>query len=141
MAYFSHLYALILTLVDSNETMDDWIEKLTRVITIFKFLVLGPIYLLCSIPLDSYILFINMYTKAWDADDEVDEGIYKDSLNTLIESCNFVLVDAKKTGQTQANYKVLCKELRGRLEVFKHIEALVYENNKEDKFIRDKNTH
>ena len=61
-AYLLHTLALIKTLTSSDETMDDTMEKLKRFFTIIKFMIIGPIYLLISIPVNGLVFFFNMYT-------------------------------------------------------------------------------
>lgn len=43
-AYVSHILALVGTITNSDETMDEFSEKMARVVTILKFIVLGPFY-------------------------------------------------------------------------------------------------
>ena len=62
-AYIIHTVALIKTLTDSDETMDDFSEKFRRFMTIAKFIFIGPLYLLISIPINAFVFFYNMYTK------------------------------------------------------------------------------
>ena len=70
-AYFSHTLALIQTLTDADETMDELSEKLQRALTIIYFIIAGPIVLVFSIPIDSFIFFYNLYTKpVVDSDDD-----------------------------------------------------------------------
>ena len=68
LAYVSHLIALTGTLLDKDETMDDVAEKINRVKTILKFALLGPWFLLVAVPVDTYVFWINLYTKSFDAD-------------------------------------------------------------------------
>ena len=75
-AYLVHTLALIQTITDSDETMDEFSEKMQRVLTIFKFIVAGPFILMLSIPVNGFVFFYNMYTKAHDADVRVDEKIF-----------------------------------------------------------------
>jgi len=51
--------------------MDELSEKLQRALTIIYFIVAGPIVLVLSIPIDSFIFFYNLYTKpVADSDDD-----------------------------------------------------------------------
>jgi hypothetical protein len=63
LAYVAHIGSLIETLTDSDETMDELSEKIQRVFTIFKFILLGPIVLLFSVPIDMLVFFGNLYTR------------------------------------------------------------------------------
>jgi hypothetical protein len=62
LAYFGHIVALIQTITDSDETMDELEEKIERAKTIVKFSLVGPIYLSISVITDIYKFFINLYT-------------------------------------------------------------------------------
>jgi hypothetical protein len=66
--YVSHLLSLIRTITNSDETMDEFDEKLDRVKTIMKFIVVGPFYILWSLPLDTYVFWKNLKTKDYDPD-------------------------------------------------------------------------
>jgi hypothetical protein len=68
-AYLIHTFTLIKTLTDSDETMDDFNEKFRRFMTIFKFILIGPIYLMISIPINAFVFFYNMYSHIHDDDD------------------------------------------------------------------------
>jgi hypothetical protein len=93
-AYLAHVYALTMTILNSDETIDELSEKLWRIVTIIKFMIAGPFMMLTSIPVDTYVFFINMYTKAWDADHEVDDKIFtKKSIDILVASINKVIED------------------------------------------------
>jgi len=76
LAYAMHTIALIQTLTDSDETMDEFDEKLMRFFTIIKFIIIGPFYLIVSIPANAIVFFYNLYTKAHDADKSVDEKLF-----------------------------------------------------------------
>ena len=43
--------------------MDDFSEKMTRAFTIFKFLLFGPVILLISVPVDTFVFYYNLYTE------------------------------------------------------------------------------
>lgn len=68
-AYILHLYSLIRTLTDADETMDDFEEKLERAFTIVKYFFIAPFYLVASIPIDSFVFAYNLYT------DPEEEGL------------------------------------------------------------------
>ena len=63
-AYFFHTLALIKTLTSSDETIDELSEKINRFKTILKFMFLGPIYLLVSIPVNAFVFSYNIYTAS-----------------------------------------------------------------------------
>lgn len=67
-AYIGHTFTLIKTITDSDETMDELSEKVRRVFTIIKFIMLGPIILPLSIILDMMKFWWNLYTKPHDSD-------------------------------------------------------------------------
>ena len=51
--------------------MDELSEKLQRAFTIIYFIIAGPVVLVLSIPIDSFIFFYNLYTKpVADSDDD-----------------------------------------------------------------------
>lgn len=72
MAYIGHTFALIQTITDSDETMDELEEKIERGKTIVKFIFMGPIFLVISILSDSYKFWINLYTQPHDSEEEVN---------------------------------------------------------------------
>lgn len=61
-AYFKHSLVLIQTLTDSDETMDEFSEKVTRFFTIIKFIVIAPFILMIAIPIDMFVFFKNLYS-------------------------------------------------------------------------------
>lgn len=63
-AYMTHTSTLVNTLFNSDETMDDWAEKFKRIFTIFKFVVLGPVILIQAVPVDTYVFWINLFSKS-----------------------------------------------------------------------------
>lgn len=63
-AYVNHVIVLIQTITNSDETMDELSEKLKRVVTIFKFIIFGPFFLILSIPINSFVFYYNLYTKS-----------------------------------------------------------------------------
>ena len=66
LAYIGHTIALIRTVTDSDETMDELDEKIARVYTIIWFIFLGPIYIIMSVFVDMYSFWINLYSKPLD---------------------------------------------------------------------------
>lgn len=68
-AYIRHLIALINTLTDADETMDEFDEKLARFYTILLYGFFGLFIHLASVPVDSGIFFYNLYTKPAEADE------------------------------------------------------------------------
>ena len=80
-AYVKHTIVLIETLTDSDETMDEFHEKLERFFTILKFIFFGPFILLATVPIDAANFFINLYSKPYvEKYDSSKESI---SLETL----------------------------------------------------------
>ena len=71
-AYIRHLLSLINTLTDSDETMDEFDEKLQRFYTILLYGAFGLFIHLGSVPVDSFIFFYNLYTKPAEADEVED---------------------------------------------------------------------
>jgi len=59
--YIGLIIGLIQTLLDNDETMDEFEEKVQRVFTILKFIVSGLFILLFSVFIDSYNFFINLF--------------------------------------------------------------------------------
>ena len=51
-AYFIHTFSLIQTITDSDETMDEFSEKLERVRTILLFIATGPFILIGCLIID-----------------------------------------------------------------------------------------
>ena len=60
-AYFRLLYALIKTITDNDETMDEFHEKVNRVFTIIKFFFAGLPILTFSVFVDTFNFFINLF--------------------------------------------------------------------------------
>ena len=82
LAYLGHSYALIKTLTDDDETMDDAEEKLERAKTIVKFIFIGPLYLMASIFTDAWKFWKNLYTQPLDAEEEINLNlISKESID------------------------------------------------------------
>ena len=44
--------------------MDEFSEKLNRFFTIIKFIIFGPIYLVISLPVNSFVFALNLYSMA-----------------------------------------------------------------------------
>ena len=65
-AYFGHTLALIQTITNSDETMDELSEKFERFLTILKFIIIGPILLPVSVLINMFNFFINLYKKPRD---------------------------------------------------------------------------
>jgi hypothetical protein len=61
LAYFKQLFALIKTITDNDETMDEFHEKVNRVFTIIKFFFAGLPILIFSVFIDTYNFFINLF--------------------------------------------------------------------------------
>jgi hypothetical protein len=147
LAYVIHTVALIKTLTDSDETMDDFNEKFKRFMTIVKFIVIGPFYLLTSIPIDAFVFFYNMYTQAYDADfeEDVSNVFTKESLEQFSLTCERTLVQAKKLGgdnrTSEVNFVELNKNLQEDLNIQEKIRELIYNNVSSDKFIHDPHTN
>jgi len=115
-AYVRHLLALINTLTDSDETMDEFDEKFRRFQTIIKFFILGPLVLLASIPIDMVLYFYNLYTKPKDADSGQDiELISKNALEEFSLAINETLRDYRKATGKMADTKVPFVELNKKL--------------------------
>ena len=80
-AYLLHTLALVKTLTSSDETMDELSEKINRFKTIVKFMFIGPIYLLVSIPVNAFVFSYNIYTASNDDSDQNIQNIFsKESL-------------------------------------------------------------
>mgnify|MGYP004492100483 CR=1 FL=1 len=61
--------------------MDEFEEKVERVKTILKFIIVGPFMLGLSVFLDAYKYWINLYTQPSDSEEEVDlDLISKESI-------------------------------------------------------------
>jgi hypothetical protein len=56
-----HIINLVNTIANADETMDELSEKIKRVMTIIKFIFVGPFILLACIPLSSLKFLINLY--------------------------------------------------------------------------------
>jgi hypothetical protein len=52
--------------------MDELSEKLQRIVTIFKFGIIGLPYLLATCVIDLVKFYMNLYTKPYDADEKID---------------------------------------------------------------------
>lgn len=88
LAYVGHVFALIQTVTDSDETMDELEEKIERVKTIFKFILIGPFMLTFSIITDAYKFWINLYTQPSDSEAEVNLNlITKESIELFQVTC------------------------------------------------------
>ena len=116
-----------------------------RVITILKFILLGPFILILSIPVNGFVFFYNMYTKAHDADDRVDERIFtKESLETFQLCCDKTLKQMRKQSgdmkTNQVQFVQLNKNLQFDLNINEKIRGLIYDNASSDKFLYDAHT-
>ena len=63
LAYIKHVYVLIESLFQDNKKMDESQEKLERVKTIFRFIVLGPFFLTGAFFLNLSIFISELYIK------------------------------------------------------------------------------
>lgn len=86
-AYFKHIVVLIQTLTDSDETMDEFSEKVTRFFTIVKFICFAPFILMIAVPIDMIVFFKNLYSKPIDGDEDFTDIITQNSIETLQISC------------------------------------------------------
>lgn len=146
LAYFKHILSLINTLTDSDETMDELSEKIRRVLTIIYFIVLGPIILTLSIPINFIVFFCNLYTKPLDADKQPNiKMLSKMSIQVLTACCNECLAEHRRvTGKqrtTHVNFVTLNKLLQKKLDIQKRVRDLVFNNFDDSKFVYDKNTN
>ena len=99
LGYFNHIYVLILTITDSDETMDELSEKLERVKTIFKFIIIGPIMLTTAMFTDLYKFWINLYTKPLDAEVKINRNVIsKESINHFVDCCHSMLNEMNQNG-------------------------------------------
>jgi hypothetical protein len=67
-AYVAHFFALVETVTDSDETMDELSEKLERIYTIIKFAIFGFPFLMGASFLDIFKFWKNLYSKPYDAE-------------------------------------------------------------------------
>ena len=141
-AYVRHLLALINTLTDSDETMDEFDEKLQRFYTILKYFFLGPFLHLVSIPIDSFVFLYNLFTKPAESEEATDiELISKNALNQFSLAIDETLREQRKiTGKladTKVDFCELNKKLQLKLEIISKIRSLVFDNFDDSKFIHD----
>ena len=88
LAYFKHSLVLIQTMTDSDETMDEFHEKLERFFTILKFIFFGPFILLGTVPIDVANFFVNLYSKPFvEKYDLSKESISLENLEIFEQSC------------------------------------------------------
>lgn len=121
-AYASHLLSLINTLTDSDETMDEFDEKFRRFKTIIWFFLLGPLAVLASVPIDSFVYCYNLYTKPKDADDKEDlELISKRALDIFSVAITESLQEHRKAtgkmGDTKMPFVDINKKLQEKLDI------------------------
>ena len=99
LSYLNHIYVLILTITDSDETMDELSEKLERALTIVKFIFVGPLILTLAIFTDLYKFWINLYTKPLDADCKINKKVVsKESIELFVSCCHEMLDKMNKEG-------------------------------------------
>lgn len=114
-AYFKHTLVLIQTLTDSDETMDEFSEKVTRFFTIIKFIFFAPFLLAIAVPIDMIVFFKNLYSHPTDDDQDGYEIITQKSIEILQQSCQEVLKEkqeqTKDKGSTKVNFVLLNKRL------------------------------
>ena len=84
-AYVSHIISLIQTITNSDETMDEFSEKLNRVFTIIKFILFGMFYLIFAIFANTAIFFYNLYTLPEEASMPVEFTKISDASLTLFK--------------------------------------------------------
>jgi hypothetical protein len=124
-SYLTHLWALINSILNSDEQMDDLSEKIQRVYTILKFAVAGPFFLLYSVPVDTYVFFINMYTQDPESASEEDTSKFTEkAINILIAILNENIEESLKSQGvriTHIPFKKICLELRKRLNILEEI--------------------
>jgi hypothetical protein len=96
-AYTKHIYVLTLTILDSDETMDELSEKLQRVYTIVKWVLLGPFYLLIACLSDTYKFYINLFSKPLDADEVLNPYVLsRNTVQMFVDVCKEILVESNK---------------------------------------------
>ena len=141
-AYVQHTLALISTLTNADETMDEFSEKLRRFFTIVQFILGGWIFLILSVPFNSVIFFYNLYTRSIeDMQQDMNHGFRKESLSEFLLVCDETLnAERKKPGQKRTNcvnFIKLNKNLQKRLGIQDQIHKLIYNNTDDAKFYTD----
>lgn len=140
LAYFQHIYVLTLTILDSDETMDELSEKLQRIYTIIKWIILGPFFLLFSCISDLIKFYINLFTKPLDADVTLNPHVLsKSTVKLFVDVCKEILVETNKGAvkfSNEVNFIDLNKKFQKRMDVLKNISTLIYKNS-DDKFYYD----
>lgn len=144
-AYVKHTAALIETLTDSDETMDEFHEKLARFFTIVKFILFGPFILVFAIPIDAGNFFKNLYTKPYvEKFDPSQEAVSQNALDVFESSCKEQLKIQRRQpdcqGSTLVPFVRLNKQLQLKLDIETQIFKLVFDNADGAKFIFDENT-
>lgn len=92
-----HTLALIQTLTDADETMDELDEKIERAKTIVKFIFIGPILLFLSVISDFYKFWSNLYTQPLDSEEEVNlDLISRDSIELFQVTCSDILTQTRR---------------------------------------------
>mmetsp|Transcript_5201 Transcript_5201/g.8808 ORF Transcript_5201/g.8808 Transcript_5201/m.8808 type:complete len:132 (-) Transcript_5201:311-706(-) len=121
--------------------MDELSEKVERIFTILKFLLMAPFILVTSVPIDMAIYFYNLYTKPLDKEEEDGESkISRKILEIFQECCSSALKQNRKAGKgssTKVNFVKLNKMLQQRLKIQDQIFKLIYDNEDENKFVVD----
>jgi len=141
LAYLVHTLTLIQTLTDSDETMDELSEKVQRAITIVKFIIFGPLFLLVALPVNSFVFFRNLYTRPIDADVKVNQKLVsRETLELFSIVCDETLSQTRAKGDRKTVYVSfveLNKNLQLKLDIQAQIRALVFDNSDENKFQYD----
>ena len=123
---------LIETLTDSDETMDEFHEKLERFFTILKFAFLGPFILLFTVPIDAVNFFQNLYTKPFvEKYDSSQESISLETLEVFELSCKEQLkLQRANPNNDKASTLVPFVELNRRLQLKLDIENIRCSSNR-----------
>lgn len=113
-------------------------------ITFFKFLLLGPIVLLATIPMDCYIFAYNLYTKPPVEHEKSATTISLSSLDSFAVCLDAAMKEKRryaevKTG-TSVEYRTLNKILQKKFDVYRHFRDILFANHSVEKFRLNKET-
>ena len=141
-SYFLHIYNLVRTLTDADETMDEFEEKVERFFTIVKFFFFAPFILIVSIPVDSFVFAYNLYTDP-DEDEKDELPVFSpESLQVFDLALTQSLKERREKSErkhgTDVNFIELNLMLQKELNIMGQIMNLLFSKSATEMFIYDK---
>lgn len=138
LAYFKLLYSLTRRVCKMKKASDNESESniCTKLLTVFKFLLFGPIVLAVSIPVDCFVYIYNLFSVP--AKDELSSDVLltEECLQIFLECVEEALKEnaSKKKSSPEVNFVSLNKIIQKKLKVINSVTDLVFKSGNRAEF-------